>query len=142
MPRIVENMSDAFLEIKVLKAHFPVDRGIVFRKSIGTVKAVDGVTLTLAQGETLGIVGESGCGKSTLGRAVLQLIPPTAGQVTWLGQNLPGLPPPPPGRAAGPSPRPPDHLPGPAGQPRPAHACGREHRRALAHARARRAARR
>ena len=81
-------MSDAFLEIKDLKAHFPVERGIIFRREIGTVKAVDGVSLTLRKGETLGLVGESGCGKSTLGRAVLQLIPPTEGVVVLAGKNL------------------------------------------------------
>ena len=78
----------AFLEIKDLKAHFPVERGIVFRRQIGTVKAVDGVSLSLRQGEILGLVGESGCGKSTLGRAVLQLIPPTDGVVVLAGKNL------------------------------------------------------
>jgi len=81
-------MSDAFLEIKDLKAHFPVERGIIFRKEIGTVKAVDGVTLTLRRGEILGLVGESGCGKSTLGRTVLQLIPATEGAVVLAGKNL------------------------------------------------------
>jgi len=81
-------MSDAFLEIKDLKAHFPVERGIIFRREIGTVKAVDGVSLTLRRGEILGLVGESGCGKSTLGRTVLQLIPPTEGTVVLAGKNL------------------------------------------------------
>ncbi|HEY2329363.1 MAG TPA: oligopeptide/dipeptide ABC transporter ATP-binding protein [Verrucomicrobiae bacterium] len=81
-------MSNAFLEIKDLKAHFPVERGIVFRRQIGTVKAVDGVSLSLRQGEILGLVGESGCGKSTLGRTVLQLIPPTDGTVVLAGRNL------------------------------------------------------
>jgi oligopeptide transport system ATP-binding protein len=84
-------MSDAFLEIKDLKAHFPVERGIVFRRQVGTVKAVDGVSLSLRQGEILGLVGESGCGKSTLGRAVLQLIPPTDGVVVLAGKNLTDL---------------------------------------------------
>jgi oligopeptide transport system ATP-binding protein len=81
-------MPDAFLEIKDLKAHFPVERGIIFRREIGTVKAVDGVTLTLRRGEILGLVGESGCGKSTLGRTILQLIPPTEGTVILAGKNL------------------------------------------------------
>ena len=81
-------MSDAFLELKDLKAHFPVERGIIFRHEIGTVKAVDGVTLTLRRGEILGLVGESGCGKSTLGRAILQLIPATEGVVVLAGKNL------------------------------------------------------
>ena len=81
-------MPELFLEIKDLKAHFPVERGIVFRRQIGTVKAVDGVSLSLRQGEILGLVGESGCGKSTLGRAVLQLIAPTEGVVVLAGKNL------------------------------------------------------
>jgi oligopeptide transport system ATP-binding protein len=81
-------MAETFLEIKNLKAHFPVERGIVFRRQIGTVKAVDDVSLSLRRGEILGLVGESGCGKSTLGRAVLQLIPPTDGVVVLAGKNL------------------------------------------------------
>src|ERR1017187_4147467 len=82
------NMPDAFLEIQNLKTHFPVERGIIFRRRIGTVKAVDGVSLELKQGEILGLVGESGCGKSTLGRTILQLISPTGGAVILAGKNL------------------------------------------------------
>ncbi|HXS67531.1 MAG TPA: oligopeptide/dipeptide ABC transporter ATP-binding protein [Candidatus Polarisedimenticolia bacterium] len=81
-------MSDAFLEITDLKTHFPVERGIVFRHQVATVKAVDGVSLKLRKGEILGLVGESGCGKSTLGRTILQLITPTAGAVVLAGKNL------------------------------------------------------
>jgi oligopeptide transport system ATP-binding protein len=81
-------MSDAYLEIKDLKAHFSVERGIIFRREIGKVKAVDGVTLTLRRGEILGLVGESGCGKSTLGRTILQLLPATEGVVILAGKNL------------------------------------------------------
>jgi oligopeptide transport system ATP-binding protein len=81
------------LELKDVRTHFPVERGVVFRRQVGTVKAVDGVSLTLAQGEVLGLVGESGCGKSTLGRTILQLIPPTAGTVVLGGRNLAALPP-------------------------------------------------
>jgi len=81
-------MPEAFLEIQNLKTHFPVERGIVFRRRIGIVKAVDGVTLSLNDGEILGLVGESGCGKSTLGRTILQLIPPTEGTVLLAGKNL------------------------------------------------------
>ena len=81
-------MAEPFLEIQNLKTHFPVERGIVFRRRVGTVRAVDGVTLSLKQGEIWGLVGESGCGKSTLGRTILQLIPPTEGTVILAGRNL------------------------------------------------------
>jgi len=74
------------LQVEDLKVGFPVSRGL-FRKAL-TLRAVDGVSFTLHQGETLGVVGESGCGKSTLARAVLQLLPKTAGTVVWLGRNL------------------------------------------------------
>jgi len=84
-------MTDAFLEIRDLKTHFPVERGVVFRRCIGNVRAVDGVSLSLRQGEILGLVGESGCGKSTLGRSILQLIPPTEGTVVLAGRNLTAL---------------------------------------------------
>ena len=76
------------LSVRNLRVHFPLPSGAFAEKRV--VKAVDGVSFDLAAGETLGIVGESGCGKSTLGRAVLQLIPPSAGQVVWLGQDLQG----------------------------------------------------
>ena len=78
----------AFLELHDVKTHFPVERGLFFKKTLGTVKAVDGVSLSLRKGEVLGLVGESGCGKSTLGRTILQLIPPTAGTVVLEGKNL------------------------------------------------------
>jgi len=81
-------MSEAFLQLQNLKTHFLVERGMIFRRRIGTVKAVDGVSLALAKGEILGLVGESGCGKSTLGRSVLRLIPPTEGTVMLAGRNL------------------------------------------------------
>jgi oligopeptide transport system ATP-binding protein len=84
-------MTDAFLEIENVKTHFPVERGIIFRRCIGMVKAVDGVSLKLSRGEILGLVGESGCGKSTLGRTILKLIPPTEGSVVLAGRNLAGL---------------------------------------------------
>src|ERR1051325_11517382 len=86
-------MPEAFLELNDVKTHFPVERGIIFRRRVGTVKAVDGVTLALKKGEVLGLVGESGCGKSTLGRTILQLIPPTGGAVVLAGKNLAQIPP-------------------------------------------------
>lgn len=81
-------MTDAFLQVEGLKTHFPVEKGIIFRQHVGTVRAVDGVSLELKRGEILGLVGESGCGKSTLGRTILQLIPPTDGTVVLSGRNL------------------------------------------------------
>jgi oligopeptide transport system ATP-binding protein len=84
-------MPQSFLQIQELKTHFPVERGIIFRRRIGEVKAVDGVSLVLKQGEIVGLVGESGCGKSTLGRTVLQLIEPTGGTVHLEGKNLAAL---------------------------------------------------
>ena len=83
--------TDAFLEIAGLQTHFPIERGFLIKKQIGTVRAVDGIDLSLAKGEVLGLVGESGCGKSTLGRTILQLIPPTAGKVILAGRNLADL---------------------------------------------------
>ncbi len=77
----------ALLEVENLKKHFPVKKGILSR-TVGLVKAVDGVSFTLARGETLGLVGESGCGKTTVGRSILRLIEPTAGTVVFDGRDL------------------------------------------------------
>jgi len=81
-------MNDTLLQVRDLKVHFPVRTGGVFKTTHQMLKAVDGVSFDLKAGETLGIVGESGCGKSTLGRAVLRLLPPTAGQIVWLGGDM------------------------------------------------------
>jgi oligopeptide transport system ATP-binding protein len=78
----------AFLELQNVKTHFPVERGILLRRRVGMVRAVDGVSLSLREGEILGLVGESGCGKSTLGRTIVQLLPPTEGAVILAGQHL------------------------------------------------------
>ena len=78
------------LEIRDLKKHFPVGEGL-FSRQKEVVKAVDGVSLTVEEGETLGIVGESGCGKSTLGRTILRLIEPTSGEIYFESKNLLGL---------------------------------------------------
>lgn len=77
------------LSVKGLKVYFPVIGRGLFSRTL-QLKAVDGVSFDVFAGETLGVVGESGSGKSTIGRAVLQLIKPTAGQVVWLGQNIAG----------------------------------------------------
>lgn len=80
--------TEPILSVKDLKVHFPTG-GSLFRGP-RPLKAVDGVSFDVFPGETLGIVGESGSGKSTIGRAVLQLIKPTAGAVAWLGKNIAG----------------------------------------------------
>ena len=74
-------------EVENLKKYFPVKKGILSR-SVGEVRAVDGVSFTIKRGETLGLVGESGCGKTTVGRTILRLIEPTAGRVSFNGENL------------------------------------------------------
>ncbi|MEX2043808.1 MAG: oligopeptide/dipeptide ABC transporter ATP-binding protein [Opitutus sp.] len=81
-------MPEPILELRDVKTHFPVTHGVIFRRHLGTVKAVDGVTLSIARGEVLGLVGESGCGKSTLARTIMQLLPATAGAVVLEGRNL------------------------------------------------------
>jgi oligopeptide/dipeptide ABC transporter ATP-binding protein len=78
------------LEVKDLKKHFPVKKGLL-RRTVGQVYAVDGISFTIDEGETLGLVGESGCGKSTAGRAILRLIEPTSGVVKMQGQDIAGL---------------------------------------------------
>ncbi|MGC9311429.1 MAG: ABC transporter ATP-binding protein [Sediminispirochaetaceae bacterium] len=76
------------LETHDLKMHFPIEDGIIFKRQVGAIRAVDGVNLTLREGETLGVVGESGCGKSTTARAIAQLYEPTAGEVIFEGRDL------------------------------------------------------
>ena len=81
-------MPAPILQLHDLKTHFPVESGFLLRRQSGTVKAVDGVSLSVQRGEVLGLVGESGCGKSTLARTILQLVPTTAGTVILEGRNL------------------------------------------------------
>jgi oligopeptide/dipeptide ABC transporter ATP-binding protein len=78
------------LEVTGLKKHFPIKKGILSR-TVGQVYAVDGVSFTIGEGETLGLVGESGCGKSTVGRTVLRLIEPTEGGIKINGKDITGL---------------------------------------------------
>jgi oligopeptide/dipeptide ABC transporter ATP-binding protein len=80
--------ADEILVVEDLKKHFPVTRGIIFQKEVATVKAVDGISFTLREGESLGIVGESGCGKSTLVRCLLKLLEPTGGRIVYEGRDI------------------------------------------------------
>ncbi len=79
------------LEVKGLRMHFPITEGVMTRRTVGEVKAVDGVSFSVARGETLGLVGESGCGKTTTGRCILRLETPTAGSIVYDGVDIAGL---------------------------------------------------
>jgi oligopeptide transport system ATP-binding protein len=79
--------AEPLLEVRGLRTYFPISAGVL-QRTVAHVRAVDGVDLTIRQGETLGLVGESGCGKSTLGRSILRLVEPTAGEVLFKGQEL------------------------------------------------------
>ncbi|MFG1722743.1 ABC transporter ATP-binding protein [Micromonospora chalcea] len=79
---------ETILAVDGLVKHFPISQGVLFKKTIGQVKAVDGVSFELRRGETLGVVGESGCGKSTLARLLMRLETPTAGRATLEGRDL------------------------------------------------------
>ena len=85
---MITNGDRPLLEVKDLHKHFPIRSGILFERKVGEVKAVDGVSFDIAEGETLGLVGESGSGKSTTGYCILQLIKPTSGSVVFEGTEL------------------------------------------------------
>ena len=87
MPRDENNL----LEVNDLKTYFPIKRGL-FKRTVGQVKAVDGVSFNIPAGQTLGLVGESGCGKTTIGRTILRLIPHTEGSVKFEGHDVFSLP--------------------------------------------------
>jgi len=76
------------LEVKNLKKYFTVKKGIIFSRDIGYIKAVDNVSFSIREGETLGLVGESGCGKTTTGRVIIRLLPATSGEVYFDGENI------------------------------------------------------
>ena len=90
-PATTGDDSDVVLEVTDVKKYFPLTQGIVFQRTIGHVKAVDGVSFKLRTGETLGVVGESGCGKTTLGRMLLGLEKPTEGSIKLLGREMTGI---------------------------------------------------
>jgi len=79
---------ELLLEVKDLKMHFPIKRGVLSSRIVGHVRAVDGVSLYIRQGETLGLVGESGCGKTTTGRVILRAYEPTAGEIWFRDKQL------------------------------------------------------
>jgi oligopeptide transport system ATP-binding protein len=80
--------AEEILRVEDLKVHFPLMKGVLLRRQVGTIKAVDGVSFNLRRGDTLGLVGESGCGKSTTGLAVLRMLAPTAGRILFEGQDI------------------------------------------------------
>lgn len=81
------SVREPLLQVEGLRKYFPIKRGVL-RRTVGHVRAVDGVDFSLQKGETLGVVGESGCGKSTMGRSILRLIEPTKGKITFQNKNV------------------------------------------------------
>jgi oligopeptide transport system ATP-binding protein len=86
--QLVEDTNNNLLEIKDLQVYFPIHEGFILRRKVNDIKAVDGVSMHIKPGETLGLVGESGSGKTTVGRSIVQLQEPTAGEILFRGQNI------------------------------------------------------
>jgi oligopeptide transport system ATP-binding protein len=87
-PAGADTSGEPLLRVENLVKHFPLTQGIVFKKTVGQVRAVDGVNFTLNAGETLGLVGESGCGKSTVSKLIMHLEKPTSGKIFYKGQDV------------------------------------------------------
>jgi oligopeptide/dipeptide ABC transporter ATP-binding protein len=81
-------MAETLLEVRDVVKHFPITQGIIFQRQIGAVQAVDGISLSVETGETLGLVGESGCGKSTTARVIMRLLEPTSGTIEFAGEDI------------------------------------------------------
>jgi oligopeptide/dipeptide ABC transporter ATP-binding protein len=81
-------VTDPLMQVTSLQKHFPITKGALLKRTVGQVKAVDGVSFDVAPGETVGLVGESGCGKSTAGRTMLRLLEPTGGSIDYEGRDL------------------------------------------------------
>ncbi len=79
---------NTLVQVKNLKMHFPIEEGLLFRRVVGAIRAVDGINFSICKGETMGLVGESGCGKSTTARCIAQLHKPTGGEVLFEGNDL------------------------------------------------------
>jgi oligopeptide transport system ATP-binding protein len=82
------NEATPLLQVKGLRMHFPITEGLIARRLVGEVKAIDGIDFNVRRGETLGLVGESGCGKTTTGRCILRLERPTAGEILYDGVDI------------------------------------------------------
>src|SRR5438445_11124681 len=80
--------SKTLIDVRDLKMYFPLTQGIIFQRTVGYVRAVDGVSFSIEKGQTMGLVGESGSGKTTIGRTIIRLYKPTAGEILFEGKDL------------------------------------------------------
>ena len=87
-----QNNNNTLVEVEDLAVYFPVHVGTIMKRKIGDIKAVDGISFRITEGETMGLVGESGCGKTTTGQAILHIDSPTKGKIFFEGQEITGLP--------------------------------------------------